>query len=155
MGRKNGLTFMEITVVTWIVAVGGLLIMGLLLGAQLVAVFRPRADWTVANVYGGDPDSTDPRAYFAFNQGHAWADSFFWGPIQIAGSIGMLLGQRWGFLLALMGSIPFLYTGITIYIWDRDMGFRKNTFTYWVIVWGMFPAFGAIELVYCLGRLLA
>lgn len=146
---------MEVTNITWLVAVGGLLIMGLLLGVQLVAVFKPRADWTIANVYGGDPNSTDLRAYFAFNQGLAWADSFFWAPIQIAGSIGMLLGERWGFLLALMGSIPFLYTAITIYIWDRDMGFRKNTFTYWVVVWGMFPTFGAIELVYCLVRLLA
>jgi hypothetical protein len=137
------------------VAVAGLLIMGLLVTLQLVAVLRPRAKWTIENVYGGDPDSTDARAYFAFNQGYAWADSFFWGPIQIAGSIGMLLGERWGFLLALVGSVPFLYSAIPIYIWDRDMGFRKNTFTYWVIIWGMFPAFGAIELVYCLVRLLA
>ncbi len=146
---------MEVTTLTRIVAVGGLLIMGLLVGVQLVAVFRPRAEWTIRNVYGGDPKRTDPRAYFAFNQGQAWADSFFWGPIQIGGSIGMLFGERWGFLLALMGSIPFLYTAILIYIWDRDMGVRKNTLTYWVVIWGMFPAFGTVELVYCLARLLA
>ena len=144
---------MEVTTLTRIVAVGGLLIMGLLTAVQLVAVLRPRAEWTIANVYGGDPNSTDPRAYFAFNKGFAWADSFFWGPIQIAGSIGMLIGERWGFLLALMGSIPFLYTAILIYIWDRDLGFRKNTLTYWVIIWGMFPAFGILEAVYCLARL--
>ncbi len=146
---------MEVTIFTWVVAVGGLLIMGLLLGFQLIAVFKPRADWTIKNVYGGDPNSTDPRAYFAFSQGYAWADTLFWGPIQIAGSIGMLIGERWGFLLALMGSMPFIYTAITIYIWDRDMGFRKNTVTYWVIVWGLFPAFGAVELTYCIFRLLA
>jgi hypothetical protein len=127
--------------------------MGLLVGLQLVAVLRPRTEWTIKNVYGGDPEGTDPRAYFAFNQGLAWADVFFWGPIQIAGSIGMLLGQRWGFLLGLMGAVPFLYTAITIFIWDRDMGFRQNTLFYWLIVWGMFPAYGALELVYCLARL--
>lgn len=145
---------MEVTIMTWVVAVGGLLIMGLLMAVQLVAVLEPRAEWTIENVYGGDPGSTDPRAYFAFNQGMAWADVFFWGPIQIAGSVGMLLGQRWGFLLALMGSIPFLYTAITIFFWDRDLGFRKNTLFYWVVVWGMFPAFGVVELLYCLVRLL-
>ena len=100
-----------------------------------------------------DPSTTDPRAYFAFNQGLAWADVLLWAPIQIAGSVGMLLGHRWGFLLALMGAVPFLYTAITIFVWDRDMGFRKNTFMYWVIVWGMFPAFGILELVYCFSRL--
>ena len=145
---------MEVTVPTWIVAVAGLLIMGLLVVAQLVAVLRPRAEWTIKNVYGGDPESTDPRAYFAFNQGYAWADVFFWGPIQVAGSIGMVLGQKWGFLLALAGSVPFIYTAILIYVWDRDLGFRQRTFIYWVIVWGMFPAFGVVELIYCLVRLM-
>ncbi|MFC1529343.1 hypothetical protein ACFL6R_01370 [Gemmatimonadota bacterium] len=145
---------MSVTLMTWIVAVGGLLIMGLLFSLQLVAVLRPRGEWTIINVYGGDPSSTDPKAYFAFNQGFAWADAFFWGPIQIAGSIGMLLGERWGFLLALMGSIPFIYTAIQIYIWDRDLEFRQNTVTYWVIIWGMFPVFGVVEAVYCFIRLM-
>jgi hypothetical protein len=145
---------MEVTILTWVVALAGLLIMAVLLQAQLIALFKPRAEWTIKNVYGGGPSGTDPKAYFAFNQGYAWADVFFWGPIQIAGSIGMLLGQRWGFLLALIASAPFLYSAITIFIWDREMGFRKNTFVYWVIVWGMFPTFGMLEMVYCFIRLI-
>ena len=123
-------------------------------GLQLVAVLRPRASWTIDNVYGGDPSSTDPRAFFAFNQGYAWADAVFWGPLQLAGSVGMLLGSRWGFLLALIGSVPFWYTAIPIFIWDRDMGVRQPTMYYWVVVWGMFPAFGVVEGAYCFWRLL-
>ena len=146
---------MEVTPLTWIVAGLGFVIIALLGSLQFVAVMRPRAAWTIENVYGGSPDGTDPKAYFSFNQGYAWADPFFWAPLQIAGSIGMVLGQRWGFLLALMASVPFWYTAIPIFIWDRDMGFRENTFTYWVIVWGMFPAFGIFAGVYCLVRLLA
>jgi hypothetical protein len=145
---------MEVTLLTWIVAVAGLVIMGLLFALELVAVFRPRGEWTVKNVYGSDPSATDARAYFAYNQGLAWADVLFWAPIQLAGSIGMLAGQRWGFLLALMGAVPFVYTAITIFVWDRDMGFRRRTFEYWVIVWGMFPAFGILEMAYCFWRLL-
>lgn len=144
---------MDVTVATWVVAIGGLVLICLLAGLQLVAVVRPRAEWTIANVYGGDPSSTDPTAYFAFNQGFAWADPFFWAPLQIAGSIGMLLGHRWGFLLALAASVPFVYTAISIFIWDRDLGFRKNTFTYWVIVWAMWPAFGIVEGIYTFTRL--
>ena len=145
---------MEVTVSTITVAVAGLLISGALLGAQLVAVFRPRAKWTIENIYGGSPDSTDSTAYFAFNQGYAWADAVFWLPIQLAGSVGMLMGQRWGFLLALVGSVPFWYTAITIYVWDRDLEFRRNTFVYWVLIWGIFPAFGVLEGGYCFLRLL-
>jgi hypothetical protein len=144
----------EVTAATWFVAIVGLLLMVLLGGLQLVAVLRPRSAWTIDNVYGGSPETTDPTAYFAFNQGYAWADAIFWAPLQIAGSIGMILGFRWGFLLALVASVPFWYTAIPIFIWDRDLGFRKNTFTYWVIVWGMFPAFGIVEGIYCFVRLM-
>ena len=145
---------MEVTALTWIVAIVGLVLIGLLAALQLVAVVRPRSEWTIKNVYGGSPEATDPKAYYAFNQGYAWADPFFWAPLQIAGSIGMLLGQRWGFLLALTASVPFWYTAIPIFIWDRDLGFRLNTFTYWVFVWAMFPVFGVLEGVYCFVRLL-
>jgi hypothetical protein len=145
---------MEVTALTRIVALGGLAIIGLLGALQLVAVLRPRTEWTIKNVYGSSPDNTDPTAYFAYNQGYAWSDVFLWAPLQIAGSIGMLLGERWGFLLGLAASVPYVYTAITIFIWDRDMGFRQNTFTYWVVVWGMFPAYGILAGVYTFVRLL-
>ena len=145
---------MEVTTATWFVAIAGLVLIVLLGGLQLVAVFRPRGAWTIENVYGGSPDTTDPTAYFAFNQGYAWADAIFWAPLQIAGSIGMILGHRWGFLLALVASVPFWYTAIPIFVWDRDLGYRKNTFTYWVFIWAMWPAFGVFEGIYCFVRLL-
>ena len=144
---------MDVTTSTWIVAIAGLVLIGLLGGLQLVAVVRPRSTWTVKNVYGGEPSATDPTAYFAYNQGYAWADVFFWAPLQVAGSIGMLLGYRWGFVLALAASVPFVYTAVTNFIWDRDLGFRESTFTYWVIVWAIWPLFGVIEGVYCFVRL--
>ncbi len=145
---------MDVTPLTWLVAVLGLAIIGLLGGLQAVAVLRPRHQWTIDNVYGGSPDSTDATAYFAHNQGWAWADTVLWAPLQIAGSVGMLLGERWGFLLALMASVPYVYTAIPIFIWDRDLGFRQNTFFYWVVVFGMFPAYGVLAGLYCLIRLL-
>jgi len=145
---------MEVTASTWGIAIAGLLIIAVLAGLQLVAALRPRSSWVIKNIYGGRPEATDPKAYFAFNQGYAWADPFFWAPLQIAGSIGMLLGERWGFLLALMASVPFWYSAILIFIWDRDLGFRRNTVFYWVIVWGTFPVFGVLEGLFCFVRLL-
>ena len=67
----------------------------------------------------------------------------------------MLLGQEWGFLLALAASVPYVYTAIPIFIWDRDLGFRKSGFTYWVVIWAMWPAFGALQGAYAFVRLLA
>ena len=145
---------MEVTPMTWLVALLGLALIGLLTVLQSIAVARPRAEWTIKNVYGGSPESTDPTAYFAFNQASAWADPFFWAPMQIAGSIGMLLGYRWGFLLALAASVPFWYTAIFFFIWDRDLGFREKTPTYWIVTWGIWPAYGVLEGIYCFVRLL-
>jgi hypothetical protein len=97
---------MEDTAATWIVAILGIAMIALLSGLQLVAVVRPRGQWTIENVYGGTPEATDPTAYFAFNQASAWADPF---------------------------------------VWDRDLGFRENTLSYWLITWGMWPVFGIVE----------
>ena len=145
---------MQVTPLTWIVASLGLVLITLLGSLQLVAVLRPRSRWTIDNVYGGDPDATDAKAYFAFNQGWAWADSILWVPLQILGSIGMVAGERWGFLTALVASVPFWYSAVPIFIWDRDLGFRKPTFGYWIVIWGIWPAFGVVEAVYCFLRLL-
>jgi hypothetical protein len=145
---------MEVTAFTWIVAIMGLLFILLIGSLQLVALLRPRGEWTIKNVYGGSPDSTDPTAYFAFSQGFAWADVILWAPLQIAGTIGMMLGERWGFLLALAASVVFVYTAFSFFIWDRDLGFREPTFNYWFVIWGMWPLFGLIQGVYVFTRLL-
>lgn len=144
---------MDVTGATWAIAIAGLGLMGLLGSLQLIAVMRPRAEWTVTTVYGGTPDATDAKAYFAVNQGYAWADVFFWAPVQLLGSIGMLLGERWGFLLALAASVPYVYTAVTVFIWDRDLGFRRPTAGYWVVIWGIWPLFGVIQGIYCFLRL--
>ncbi len=144
---------MDVTPLTWLVASTGLALIGILAGLQLVAVLRPREPWTVDNVYGGSPDATDGAAYFAFNQGYAWADTFFWAPLQIAGSIGMLLGYRWGFLLASMASVPYWYSAVSLFIWDRDLRFRKSTLSYWT-TFAIFPVYGIAAGLYCFLRLL-
>lgn len=144
---------MEVTAATWVIALIGLALISLLGALQVVALLRPREQWTIDNVYGGSPDNTDPKAYFAFNQASAWADPFLLAPLQIVGSIGMLAGERWGFLLALMASVPLWYTAVYFYLWDRDLGYRQPTFTYWVITWAMWPVFGVVEGIYCFVRL--
>ena len=144
---------MTVTAMTWIVALVGLGLILLLGALQLVAVLRPQAQWTIDNVYGGSPDATDPTAYFAFSQGIAWADVFLFVPLQVAASIGMLMGERWGFLLGLMAAVPFVYSAFQFFMWDGALGFREKTFNYWVVIWGMWPAFGLVEAVYCFTRL--
>ncbi len=145
---------MEVTILTWAVALAGVAIIGALGVAQIIALLRPRARWTIEAIYGGRPEDTDPVAYFAFNQGFAWVDAVFWLPLQLVGSFGMVLGAKWGFLLALMASVPFWYSAVPLLIWNRALGIQKNTARDW-IAWGVFPAYGLVSGGYCLGRLLS
>ena len=145
---------MEATQSTYLVAIAGLLIIGLLMIFQLIALLKPDSEWVKKSVYGGSFENSDPKACFAFYRGFALADVFTWGPLQVIGSIGMLMGEHWGFLIALVGSVPFWYSSIPFFIWDREMGFRKKGFNYWFFTWGMFPLFGVVETLYCLVRLL-
>ena len=145
---------MDVTPSTYAVAIAGIAIFSLLGGLQFVAVLRPKGDWVFKNVYGGDPGATDPKAYFAFNIGFAWADAVFWLPLQLAASVGMMLGENWGFLLAIAASTPFWYTAIQFFVWDRALGIAEPTFSYWVIKWAMFPVFGIIQLAYAVSRML-
>jgi len=144
----------EVTAWTWVVAVAGAAIMIVLGILQFIAVLRPDSAWTIVNVYGGSPDTTDVKAYFAFNQGYALVDAFLWMPLQLVGSVGMLLGERWGYLLALMASVPYWYTAVPLFTWDRDLGFRVPGAGYWV-KWAAFPAYGIVSGLYCFARLLA
>jgi hypothetical protein len=141
---------MDVTPMTWFVSIAGLVLIGLLGSLQVVAVVRPRSSWTIENVYGGEPTRTDPVAYFAFNRGYAWADVALWVPLQITASIGMLSGQTWGFVVAIAASVPYVYSAIPLYVWDRDLGFRKS---YWVLTWGMWPVFGLLQGLYAFTRL--
>lgn len=51
------------------------------------------------------------------------------------------------------GVLPYWYSAIPLLIWDRDLGFRERTATYWV-TWGMFPLYAVLAGVYCFVRLL-
>jgi len=35
-----------------------------------------------------------------------------------------------GFLLALAASVPFWYSAVYLFVWDRELGARRNTVSY-------------------------
>ena len=144
---------MTVTFWTVLIAAAGALIMTVLATLQTIAVLRPKSKWVVRRVYGGHPNATDPVAYFAYNLGLARADVFLWAPLQFAGSAGMLLGERWGFLLALMASVPYWYSAIPILTWDRRLGYADANLWYW-LKWAVFPVYGLAASAYCFARLI-
>jgi hypothetical protein len=78
---------MEVTTLTGIVAVAGMLSMACLGRLQLTAALRPRGSWVIENVYGGSSESTDSKAYFALNQGIDWAETIFWAACSLPAAL--------------------------------------------------------------------
>lgn len=117
---------MEVTILTWIVAIAGLALISFPGSLQLVALIRPRSQWTIDNVYGGKPDRTVIKAYLAFNQGFAWADSVSWHSRRSAGASECSLGN----------------VGDSYLLWARR--FRScippSVSTFGIVIWGLVRA---------------
>ena len=87
------------TVITWILVIfGALLIFLPMLYAQLLMALRPHSQKTKDLLIGKGEDWRD-NTHLRMSLGTAWADLIVWLPLLVAGSIGVLLGQVWGYAL--------------------------------------------------------
>jgi hypothetical protein len=79
--------------------------------AQLVVLLQPRSQKAKDLMIGKGEDWRD-RSHFKSAYALAWADWILFMPLFVAGIIGVLLGQVWGYaLLAVAGAIQ-LYINI-------------------------------------------
>jgi len=124
---------------TRVIAVFGLLMVAIIFPIQLIVVLKPNSYWISDNLYKGPSNLED--------SGPAWADILLYTPLQIAASIGMLLGHEWGFLLGIACGAVMIYLYIIIFV-------VKSTLYFWVIDWGIWPVFASIESLYAFYRLL-
>jgi len=121
------------------IAVFGLLMVAIIFPVQLIVVLKPEIYWISDFFYKGPLKLED--------RGSAWADILLYTPLQIAASVGMLLGHEWGFLLGIACGAVMIYLYILIFV-------VKSTLYFWVIDWGVWPVFASVESFYAFYRLL-
>jgi hypothetical protein len=93
------------TFVTWIVLIFGWITCVPLIYAQLVVLLRPHGQKAGELMIGKNQDWRD-RTHFKSALALAWADWLFFVPVFVFGTIGVLLGQVWGYaLLGIAGAI--------------------------------------------------
>ena len=112
------------TLTTWVLVIFGLVfVFAILLYGQILMVLRPHSQKTKDLLIGKGEDWRD-KTHFRFSVGGAWADLLFWLPMLLTGSIGVLFGYRWGYVLwAVSGGISAY---ISIILWFTD--FFQNIF---------------------------
>lgn len=144
---------MEPTLVTWILVIFGILI-DLPLGyGQLLLIKDPHGQKTKDLVIGKGEDWRD-KTHLKFAYGAAWADWLLVFPILIAGSIGVLLGTYWGYMLWISAGSIGLYINIILWFLEREYVYPAwGPLVYYTFYWGFYVYWGLAVLIYGLLRI--
>jgi len=143
----------EPTLVTWFLVIFGILI-DLPLGyGQILVLTNPQGQKTKDLVIGKGEEWRD-KTHFKFAYGAAWADWVLVFPIMISGSIGVLLGYYWGYMLWISAGAISLYINIILWFLEREYVYPSwGPLVYYTIYWGFFVYWGFAVIVYGLLRI--
>ncbi|MCP4580311.1 MAG: hypothetical protein GY839_01740 [candidate division Zixibacteria bacterium] len=142
------------TLFTWILVIfGAIFIFIPMLYAQLLMALKPHSQKSKDILIGEGQDWRD-KTHFRSAYGLAWADLIIWLPSIAVGSIGVLIGYPWGYVLwALSGAIS-VYINIVLWFSEREYVYpSKGPWIYFSYYWGFFVYWGLAAVIYSISRL--
>ena len=144
---------MQPTTVTWALVVFGVITLIPLVLAQVSMLIRPDSQATRDLLISKGEDWRD-KTHFRFALGAAWADWLFFVPMFVAGSVGVLLGQTWGYLLFGAAGACSLYINIILWFTEKEYVYpARGPLRYFTYYWGFFMYWGALSLAYSVVRI--
>lgn len=144
----------ELTIVTWILLIfGWSFILLLALIAQILVASQRDSQKTKNLVIGKGEDYRD-KTHRAMTYGIAWSDLLIWFPLLIIGSIGVILGQTWGYALWLASGAISVYISIILWFSEKQYVYESaGPLAYYTIYWGFFVYWGLTVIIYSILRL--
>lgn len=144
---------MQPTFVTWALVVFGVVTLMPLIWAQWSMLIGPDNQETRDLIIGQDEDWRD-KTHFKMALGAAWADWLLFGPLFLAGCVGVLLGQMWGYLLFGAAGACSLYINIILWVTEKEYVYpSRGPLRYFTYYWGFFMYWGALALAYSVVRI--
>lgn len=144
---------MQPTLVTWTLIGFGVLTLMPLIWAQWSMLIRPESQATRSLIIGRGQNWRD-KTHFRLALGAAWADWLFFVPLFVAGSIGVLLGQFWGYVLFGAAGACSLYINIILWFTEKEYVYSaRGPLRYFTYYWGFFVYWGALALAYSVVRI--
>lgn len=135
------------TLYTWIIVVFGAITFLPLMGAQLLMLLKPHSKKTKDLIIGKGEnwrDKTHYKSALAF----AWADWLVIFPLFIFGTIGVFIGQLWGYILWLVLGILSIYFSILFWVLEKEYTFQSyGPLAYYTYFWGFFLYWGIAAVV--------
>ncbi len=141
-------------IITWVLVLFGIVFIFLpILYAQYLMVRRPQDQKTKDIIIGKDEDWRD-KSHLRNAYGLGWADLVLWLPLILIGSIGVILGYQWGYVLwAISGAIS-VYINVVLWFAEREYVYpSRGPLIYFTYFWGFFVYWGIAVVVYSVWRL--
>jgi hypothetical protein len=141
------------TIATWVLVLFGAVTLAPLVVAQLTLLVRPHGRRAKDLLIARGEDWRD-RTHFRLAYGMAWADWIVVVPFAVSGSIGVIQGQAWGYVLWAAAGAISLHINIVLWFVEREYVYpSRGPLAYYTYYWGFFVVWGALALVYAVLRL--
>lgn len=136
-----------------LVIFGAIFVFFPVLCVQLLMVLWPHSRITKDFIIGRGEDWHN-ETHFHMSYGAAWADLVVWLPLLVAGSIGVLMGQTWGYALWATSGAISVYINIILWFSERKFVYPPlGPLAYYTIYWGFFMYWGIAVMAYVVLRL--
>jgi len=143
----------EPTGVTWALVIIGLIIYAPPLYMQILAVRDPHSRRVKDLLIGKGEDYGD-KTHFLFCRGTGYADLIMQFPPLIVGSIGVIRGRPWGYMLWAAVAAISLYISIVLWFVDREYVYPKcGPLAFYTYYWGIWVYWSIIVFAYSLVRI--
>ena len=139
---------MKTNLITWILAVFGAITFLPLLAAQLMMILKPNHQKTKDLIIAKGADWRD-KTHFRSALAFAWADLLVLFPLLIVGTVAVLTGHTWGFILWFALGILSIYFSILFWIMEKEYALPScGWFAYFTFFWGFFLYWGIAVTIY-------
>jgi len=144
---------MQPTIITWIIIIFGFITCIPLFYAQLVLLMQPNSE-KAKDLMIGKGENWRDKTHFRSALGAAWADWVVEFPLLISGTIGILFGYAWGYML--YGAAGAIQVYINTILWFQEKEYVHPSYgplVYYTYYWGNFMYWGTASVIYVLLRL--
>lgn len=133
---------MKPTMITWILAIFGVITFIPLLVSQLIMLFKPQSEKAKELIIGKGQEWRD-HTHFKSALAFAWADLLLFLPLLIASYIGVFQAQLWGHVLWLALGMISIYFSILFWVMEKEYTFPScGWLAYYTYYWGFFLYWG-------------
>lgn len=138
---------------TWILVIFGAVTLVPLVLAQLLMLINPESQ-LARNILIGKDEQWRDRTHFRLAYGCAWADWLITVPLSVVGSIAVVQGQLWGYVLWAAAGTLSLYVNVVLWFVEREFVLPAfGPLAYYTYYWGFFVVWGGAALGYAVLRL--